>query len=72
MEVVHGKELSLALVTRNDIDDLDQQDEDLDDEQEDRGQEDEVEGAPGHSRGTARDTAHKWRGTCDRKNGNKI
>ena len=43
VEVVHGKELSLGLMTRDDIDNLDEQDEDLDDEQEDGGQEDEVE-----------------------------
>ena len=67
VEVVHGKELSLGLVTRNDIDDLNKQDEDLDDEQEDGGHEDEVEGAPSHGRGAARNTAHKWRGTCGRK-----
>ena len=43
VEVVHGKELSLGLMTRDDINNLDKQDEDLDDEQENGGQEDEVE-----------------------------
>ena len=43
VEVVHGKELSFGLMTRDDIDNLDKQDEDLNDEQEDGGQEDEVE-----------------------------
>ena len=52
-------------MTSDDIDNLNEQDEDLDEEQEDGGQQDKVEWAPGHSRGAARDTAHKWRGAWD-------
>ena len=61
VQIVQGKKLPLGLITRDQEDDLDQEDENLDDEEEDGGEEDEVEGAPGDGGRPARDAAHKWR-----------